>query len=269
MSPFFVYICIMNNPIQLKERVDFYLQRSRNKRFSFHQYNIAFREAQIQIFEENKADPQKSREMLYTLKTTISPTITVSSVTSQFTINHINYPSDYRYFGNLNVYVDGVLVDVSPMDLNRVNRLLQNDFTVPTNKYIYQIDDSTGWTFYRGLGGTITASLIYFKQPSDVYIGNESDLIDEGAAVLTFGVSYTAVEESVHGGVTYNPGDVFTASSATLTSGQVIPSSVLTMTNLPTVVYEDLARITSEFLLGTTEQFNKMQFVNNEVNKTL
>lgn len=254
------------NAIQLKERVDFYMNRSRSSRFDFNTYNIAFREAQMQMFEMYKANPKGVRDVLYTLKTTITPTVTVVSVGSEFTINHIATPSDYHYFGYLNIYVDGVLAKVSPTEDNAINDLLQNSFTAPTNKYIYQLEDATGWRFWRGLGGTVTATLSYLASPADFYLGNESDLIDE-TGTLSFGVSYTVVEETVYSGVTYNPGDTFTAIALSLTSGQVIPSSVLVTTNFPNEVQEDLCKVVAKLLAGETTDYNRSTFVNNQVNK--
>lgn len=257
------------NAIQLKERVDFYLDRSRSSRYSFNEYNIAFREAQMQLFDQFKSDEKGVSENLYTLKTDSTPAVTVSSVGSEFTINHINYPADYHYFQVLNVYVGGVLAEMADVQENELNRLLQNEFRKPTNKYIYKREDATGWKLYRGLGGSVTAELTYLKAPSDFYIGNEADLIDEGTGVLTFATSYTAVEESVHGGVTYNPGDTFTSTSTNLTSGQVILTATLVDSNLPDTVLEDLCKMVANLMSGSSSDFTKAAFVEKEVNKTL
>jgi len=256
------------NAIQLKERVDFYNNRSRSKRYTFGEYNIAFREAQMQLFDKFRDDPKGVRDNLYTLKVDSTPTITVLSSTSSLTINHINYPADYHYFQMINVYVDGVLAEISDVTDNEVNRMLNSSFRTPVNKYIYKREDATGWKIYRGAGGTVTAELTYLKAPSDFYLGNESDLIDYGVSALTFGSNYTAVEESVHAGVTYNPGDTFTATSTVLTSGQVILTSVLVGTNLPDVVQEDLCKMVSNLMSGSSSDYNKAAFVEKEVNKT-
>ena len=120
---------------------------------------------------------------------------------------------------------------------------------------------------YRGIGGTPTCELTYLKAPSDFYIGNESDLINEGTTVLTFGTNYTAVEQSVHNTVTYNPGDQFNALNTTLTSGQVIPTSVLIDSNLPEQIQEKMCWIVSEILSGNISDFNKTMFLEKEVNK--
>lgn len=257
------------NAIQLKERVDFYNNRSRSKRYTFGEYNIAFREAQMQLFDMFKTDPKGVRENLYTLKVDTSPAVTVLLATSTYTVNHISYPTDFHFFQMLNIYVDGVLAEVSDITDNEVNRMLNNSFRTPVNKYVYKREDATGWKIYRGVGGTVTADLTYLMSPSDFYLGNESDLIDYGTSVLTFGVNYTAVEESVHAGITYNPGDSFNATSTVLTSGQVIKTSILVGTNLPEVVQEDLCKVVSNLMSGSSSDYTKAAFVEKEVNKTL
>lgn len=259
------------NSIALKERIDFYLDRSRTSRFTFNTYNLAVREAQMQYFDAFKDDAVGVRENLYTLKVDVTPTMTVLQTTSNYIVNHINYPADYHYFQVMNIFVDGVLAEVSPTDDDQLNRQLQNTFTAPTNKYISQREDATGWKIYRGTTGTPTCEFTYLKSPSDFYIGNESDLIDEGTGVLNFFTSYTAVEESVYNGITYNPADRFTTNGVTtdLTSGQVILTSVLVDSNLPETVHEDLAKKVADLMSGSIADYNKAGFVNNEINKNI
>ena len=256
------------NSIALKERIDFYLDRSRTSRFPFNTYNLAVREAQMQYFDFYKNDPVGVRECLYTLKTDVTPTMTVLQTTANYIVNHINYPSEYHYFQVMNIFVDGVLAEVAPTDDDQLNRQLQNTFTAPTNKYIFQREDATGWKIYRGTTGTPTCEFTYLKAPSDFYIGNESDLIDEGTAVLAAFTSYTVVEESVYNGVTYNPADTFTTNSTQdLTSGQVILTATLVDSNLPETVHEDLAKKVASLMSGSISDFNKSVYVEKEVNK--
>lgn len=243
------------------------MDRSRTSRFTFNQYNITFQTVQKRVVDFFKDNVDEIRKYLYTLKTDSTPAVSTLSTMSSYTISHVNYPSDYWYFQLMNVFVDNVLTQVSPIDDDSLNRALQNTFTAPTNEYIFQREDATGWKVYRGLGGTVTCELTYLKEPSDFYIGNESNLINEGAAVLTFAVSYTAVEQSVHNGVTYNPGDTFTAVNTTLTSGQVIPTSILVNSNLPEQIQEKMCWVVSEILSGNISDFNKSMFVEKEVNK--
>lgn len=258
------------NAIALKERIFFYLDRSRTSRFPLNTINLAVREAQMQYFDFFRDDPSGVRDNLYTLKTDTTPTMTVSQTTANYIVNHINYPSDYHYFQVMNIFIDGVLAEVAPTDDDQLNRQLQNTFTAPTNKYIFQREDATGWKIYRGTTGTPTCEFTYLKAPSDFYIGNESDLIDEGTGVLTAFTSYTAVEESIYNGVTYNPADVFTTNATIdLTSGQVILTSVLVDSNLPETVHEDLAKKVADLMSGSISDYNKSKFVNNEINKNI
>lgn len=258
------------NAIALKERIDFYLDRSRTSRFPFNTYNLAVREAQMQYFDFFKDDSKGVRECLYTLKMDVTPTMTVLQTTPNYIVNHIDYPADYHYFQVMNIFVDGVLAEVTPTDDDQLNRQLQNTYTAPTNKYIFQREDATGWKVYRGTTGTPTCELTYLKAPSNFYIGNESDLIEEGTGVLTAFTSYTAVEQSEYNGVSYNPADVFTTNSnIDLTSGQVILTSILVDSNLPETVHEDLAKKVASLMSGSISDFNKAGFVEKEVNKNV
>lgn len=259
------------NAIELKERIDFYLDRSRTSRFTFNTYNLAVREAQMQYFDFYKNDVVGVRECLYTLKTDITPAMPVIQTTANYIVNHIDYPSDYHYFQVMNIFVDGVLAQVTPTDDDQLNRQLQNTFTAPTNKYIFQREDATGWKIYRGTTGTPTCEMTYLKSPSDFYIGNESDLISEGTGVLALLTSYTAVEQSIYNGISYNPADVFTTNGvlSDLASGQVILTSILVPSNLPETVHEDLAKKVASLMSGSIADFNKSVFVEKEVNKTI
>lgn len=259
------------NAIACYNRVMSYLDRSRTSRFTFDQVNITFRMVQKKIVEFFKDEPEEVRKFLYTLKTDANPppTVTTLFTTSTYTVSHVNYPSDYYYFQLMNIFVDNVLAEVTPTDDDQLNRLLGNTFTIPTNKYVYQREDATGWKVYRGLGGTPTCDLTYLKTPSNFYMGNESNLINEGTGVLSLLTNYTAVEESVYNGVTYNPGDTFITNGTLpdLTSGQVILTSILVDSNLPEQVQEKMCWIVAEILSGNISDFNKSMFVEKEVNK--
>lgn len=248
------------NAIQLKERIDFYMDRSRSPRFTFNQYNLAVRECQMAFFDMYRKDEVGIRDNLYTLLETVSPTITTTTTTTTYTISHFNYPSDYHFFNSLNVYVDGELARVLPINGDEINPVLLDSFKRPSNTKVYQKEDATGYSIYRGVGGTCTASFTYLKAPSDFYIGNESDLITTGGTVAA-ATNYTAVEESVVSGTTYNPGDTFSVVvPTTLTSGKIIASSILVDSNLPDTVHEDLAKMTAEYMSGAVENFNKAAF---------
>lgn len=247
------------NIIAQKERVDFYMDRSRAPRFSLNQYNVAFREVVMTFVDDNKKDEIGVRDKLYTLLTTVAPTVTVSSTTATYTVNHFNYPSDYEFFNNLQVFVDGTLARVLPIKGDEINSVLLDSFKFPSNTKIYQKEDATGYLLYRGVSGTCTASFTYLKSPAQPYLGNDSDYITDGGA-LTLAANYTAFEESVVAGVTYNPGDSFAAAAVTLTSGKVILSSILVDCDLPEPIHEDIAKMVAEYMSGSVENFNKAAF---------
>jgi hypothetical protein len=258
------------NAISSYERVMSYLDRSRTSRFTFNQINITFVMVQKKIVEFFKDQPDEVRKYLYTLKTDATPAVTTLQTTSDYIVSHINYPADYYYFQVMNVFIDGTLAEVTPTDDDQLNRQLQNTYTAPTNKYIFQREDATGWKVYRGTTGTPTCELTYLKTPSNFYMGNESNLIDDGVGVLAPFTNYTVVNQSEYNGVTYNPADTFTTNSTQdLTSGQVILTSILVDSNLPEQVQEKMCWVVAGILSGDISDFNKAMFVDKEVNKNI
>ena len=238
-----------------REHVDLYIDRSRNARFSFYQYAVAFREVQNWYFDQNCMDEKKVRDNLYTLLKYSNPTVTTisQSLADDLTINHIDYPVDYYFFSSILNYIEGSLIETKPTNYNQLSNLLRDSFRKPSNERCYVLEDSTGWRILRGYGSTYTNELIYLIKPSDWSIGTESDLINSGASVLTLGVNYTATAPSVSAGIKYEPGQQFSASTTTLTSGQVIPSSVLVDSNFPEDVQSELCQRVAMFLMGSVK----------------
>lgn len=257
------------NAIQQKERADFYMDRSRAPRFTFNQYNIAFREVIMTYFDKNKTSEIGIRDGLYTLLTTVTPTVTTVTSASTYTISRFSYPADYHFLNYMNVYVDSELARVLPIKGDEINPVLIDSFKKPSNTKIYQKEDATGYLLYRGVGGTCTVNYTYLKAPAAFYIGNESDLITAGTS-LALATGYTAVEESVVAGVTYDPGDQFTSAvtPTSLTSGKLILTSILVDCDLPDTVHEDIAKMVAEYMSGTVENFNKSAFAEKEFLKT-
>lgn len=240
------------NSWQNRERVDLYLDRSRNARFSFFQYAEAFRAVQNWYFDQNCMDEKKVKNDLYTLIKYTNPAITLISqnLADDLTINHINYPADYHYFSSLLNYIGGTLIDTKPTNYNQISNILKDPFRKPSNERCYYLEDNTGWRVLRGYGGVYTNELIYLIAPSNWSIGTEDDLIDEGASVLSLGVNYTATAPSEIAGIRYEPGEQFSATSIALTSGQVIPSSVLVDSNFPDSTQDQICRLVAMFLQG-------------------
>lgn len=268
------------NAIQIKERVEFYLDTERNGRFSFSSINKGVNDAIVKYVDdlfgdiENKniyglQSIQQIRDNLYTLikTSTLSPT-TLSPITTDygsFIVNHINDPADYYEFVALQTLISGITSYARPTTWNELTPLLEDSLKMPTNKRLYYVDDSTGYQIYRGNTGTLTsANLTYVKIPDVFSIGSEYQLINQGIGVLTLNLDYIAVQESVVGSTTYLPGEQFTTPSVTLVSGQVILASNTTTCNLPEKTHEQIAIMAAEIMSGNISDFNRAAFATKE-----
>lgn len=265
------------NAIQIKERIDFYLDTTRSARYPFSAYNDAVNDVIEKYIEDLFGDMnskniygfeviQQVRDKLFTLIATATPAITTgTTITTRydsFIPNHIAYPADYFTFVALQPIIDGYTVYTSPTDYNEIGPLLEDSFRKPSNVAPVHIEDSTGVSIYRDSSGTITsATLTYIKAPAIFTIGTEANLIDAGAGVLTAAASYIATEISVHNSITYPIGTQFTAANTNLTSGQVILASLTTTCDLPEKTHNDIAKMAAAVMSGVTSDFNRSAFV--------
>jgi hypothetical protein len=81
-------------------------------------------------------------------------------------------------------------------------------------------------------------------------------------------VSYTATAESVQNGVKYQPGQQFLAAvTQTLTSGQVLPTSVLVNSTLPSTVQENICRLVASYLQNSVVAFDRGTFAEKAFNQ--
>jgi hypothetical protein len=271
------------NSIQAMTRADFYMDNTRGARYFFADYDKAFNDA-IENYivktlgTEKQRDPenfqwnQAIRDSLYTLLKNASPSITNGTViTNRYysaTPSHINYPTDYRSFVSLNVLIDSYTDYSRPTTYNEIGPLLKDSFRHPTNKKTYYNEDATGHTIWRGVGGTFTsATLEYIKIPNTFTVGNESQLISPGGAVLVNGLSYIALEISVQNASTYQIGDQFTAIGTALTSGIVILASNTVAIDLPSPVHEEICKMAAEIMLLATANYQASQAVESQVSK--
>lgn len=268
------------NAIQIKERVDFYLDITRNARFSFLTYAKAVNDAIEKIVNDqfgdiNNQKPysfdfiQQVKDNFYTLIKVGNPSITTgTAITNEygsFIPNHVNFPTDYYIFISLDTTIDGIKNYARPLEYNQRGPVFRDSFRAPSNKQAYYLEDATGLTIYRGSTGTLSSvDLTYVKEPATYSIGNESLLINAGAGVLTTSAVYIAVEESVHNGITRQPGDQFTAANTNLTSGQVILASNTTTCDLPEKIHEEVAKTAAAIMAGVVSDFNRSAFVNKE-----
>jgi len=264
------------NAITAFNRVNYYNDVTRNARFPFSDYNIAFNGEIIRFIDQMMGDPlgrtpqnfqviQQVRDSLYTLITEVSPAITNgTAVTNKFYSalpSHIDFPDDYYDFVLLLCKIDNLTTYARPTTYGALGPLLEDSFRHPTNEKPYYNEDATGLTIWRGNTGAIqSATLTYIKYPTAFNMGQESQLIDGGGA-LNIGSVYIATEVSVEDGVDYQVGDEFTAATGTLTSGQVILASNTSTIPLPDKVHETICKRVSDVMLGVTQAYDPSQFV--------
>lgn len=272
------------NAIMTMLRVEFYTDNTRGARWFYSDITKAVQGA-IQIFvddhfgDELERKPisfqsiQQIRSDLATLIKNSSPTITTTgTVTTRYgtyTQNHFVIPTDYYELVAIWPIIDGYSDYSRPMTYNKQGPILDNSFMKPTNKKTYYNEDATGFTVWRGVGGTFPSlTLEYVKEPAAFSIGNESNVISAGAGVLTLGLSYIAIDDSVQNGVTYLGGTQFTAAvTTTLTSGTVILASLTTPIELPVKTHEVIAKMAAAILLKNVADYQKSQAIESEINK--
>lgn len=272
------------NTIQTLNRVNFYNDVTRNARWTFQEVTQAVNDAIYDFIDRNLGSmedrspdsfqsTQLIRENLRNLiKTaTITPT-NGTVVTNRYysvTPSHITLPSDYYSFVTLNVLIDGFTDYSRPTTYNESGPLFKDSFKHPTNNKTYFNEDATGLKIYRGVGGTFTsATLEYIRETVNFNLSDENYLIDAGGAVLVIGLSYIATQTSVSAGTLYNIGDQFTAVSATLTSGQVILSTLLSPIDLPVKEHDNIAKMASVILMKVSGNYNQAQATESEVAKS-
>jgi hypothetical protein len=258
------------NVIQMMMRTDFYNDRYKSPRFPDSNYMDAFN-ASINMLFKDKTDNKKMfrkysfqsneqvRRELYTLiKTaTIVPTGDV-----------VIYPADFYYFGEMTTTVNGITNYCRPTNFNEIGPLLDNPFRRPTAGKTYYIENSTGLrVYYGGTTGFTSSSLTYLKTPNTVSIGMEDDKINPGGAALVNGTVYMVYADAVQNGNTYYTGETFTAVGTALTSGVVIPNSVIVNCDLPDNVHDEICKVASELMNGTIEDYNKSAFLQQEIEK--
>lgn len=267
------------NSIQLKEKVDFYLDMTRAARFTFAEYNIAVNDTIEKFTAETLGSPdhrtpenfqwvQQLRDDLYTLIKTNAPTLTggTSITTPYYTtgVTTFPFPTDYYGFVSLTSIISAKTIYALPTNYNELGPLLEDSFKHPSDTKIYFNENATGMTLYRGSTTPTSAVLTYIKTPATYSCGSETQLINGGPAVtLTNAAVYYATQISVYNGVTYQIGATITGSGAQLlTSGQVILASNTTTCDLPERTHDEIAKRAAAVMLLTTANYPAAQAVN-------
>lgn len=264
------------NAIQIYYAIGVYTNTTQHSRFLFSEVNKAVNDAIKDEMDDIIDGPnkqglngidriQKFRDDLYTMiKTSASVPTTTGTINGIITENHFNFPTDYQTYVSMTATIDNFTTYLRETNYNMVGPLLECSFRKPNNSKPYFLEDNTGLKLYRGISGVMSlATLTYIKQPVPFYMGNETDIIGAGVGVLTINTSYVAVDDSVYNGLTYVAGVMFTTNGTltNLTSGQVIPSSILVTVELPEKCHDNVAKMAASILLGVTSAFENSAFV--------
>jgi len=271
------------NAIQIDNRIEFYLDATRNARYPRTEKSGAVNDAIKKFIDYNFGDAdgrnpnsfeftQQQRDNLYTL---IKPaTLTVTALSNIVTdygstgVSRITNPTDYYDLISWTATIAGLTTFAQPTSYGALIPLLEDSLKQPTNKHPYYLEDATGYKFYKGITGTLAVDINYIKTPATYSMGSDNQLIDAGIGVLTANANYIATEVSVNLGVTFQPGDLFTASSTTLTSGQVILASNTTTCDLPDKVHEIIAKMAADILSGVVSDYTREQYLSKEVKES-
>ncbi len=257
------------NAIQIKERIDFYIDRTRNARYYRYNYDQSVNDA-IRLFVEQRAGDKKQVQGLsYQSEQQVTDELfTIEAVQSAApTADVALFPSDYYFLTSLYATIGGTRVIVTPTTENKLGKLLQNSFLAPTDSQPRYLQTATGFKIYHGSGTISNVEVNYLRRPTNFTIGTEAQLIGSGTT-LTVSSIYIATNNSVHNGVTYYPGDEFTAVSTTLTSGQVILKSNTVTIDLPLKTHEEISKSAASILTLTSADYQKSQAVQSQANKS-
>ncbi len=199
---------------------------------------------------------QTVRDQLFTL---IPPTLNIIPVG-----NIVAYPSDYNYYLKMMCTIDGDSVVARPTTYNQQGVAYENPFSKPTDVKPYFDQNVDGFVVYRDIDNTgsfTLAQLDYIKNPDVLSIGNESNKMITGA-FLVLNVQYIVYEEAVYNGVTYVEGDIITGlGTVNLTSGIIIPNSLIVNCNLPVKLQYEIIAIAASILQKSISQFNEGQML--------
>ena len=268
------------NPIQLKQRIDFYNDLTRNARFTFTEYAIAVNDVVREFILENLGDKEnrnpknfqwidRINDQLYNLIKTSAPALVAgTAITNKYyttKVSTLAFPNDYSDFVGLNLIINGLTVYGRPTSFNKLQPMLRDSFRHPTDDSIFYNWNATGLTIYYN-GTASSASLVYIKDPVNYSIGQEANLID--SPMLLSAGSYYATAPSVYNGVSYQIGDVITG-GFTLSSGQVIPVSVTSPVDLADQVHEEIAKRASVKMLIASGNYPSAQAVQTEAAKSV
>lgn len=252
------------NAIQIRLRVDELIDRTRTARHTDSEYYNAINGATAELIKDrveairppkrySVQSSQRLRSELYTL-------IPAPWAGSTFATNVVTFPTDYYYYLVLYISTGSTpKTSCTPTTYDEVGLLSINPFKKPSAIKPYFNERASGLQVECGGLTSFTYELWYIKIPQTVTIGFERDKITSGGAIGN-GTDYYVYEDCVYNSNTYYAGEKFTGgATATLTSGIVIPASIVVNSDLPANLHEELCVMTAKKLSLTVENYNKEQ----------
>lgn len=182
--------------------------------------------------------------------------------------NYIARPANYKHLILNRVTIDGTQHWARPITHSILAGNENNPFKSPkVPKRIFYTQDNTGIELHYGTGSFTSAVITYLKLPDIVTVGFPRDEINAGPSVLTAGLSYSVIEDSVHNGQTYYPGESFVAANTVLTSGQVVLTSVLVNSNMPVELHKEICEVAASKILNDIQSFDSSRAAENQAEK--
>jgi hypothetical protein len=260
---------MVRNALQMWDRVLELCDRTKN-RYSDRAVIDSINEA-IELTITKRIEPVKTGEkysVQYTqrLREELSALIPVP-VEDAVTGGVALYPEDYKYLLSLYVSVSGAWVYCKPTTYGQEGELNLDPFAKPSSEDIYFNELNTGLRIICGADITLTNfRLYYIKNPTIVSFGQERDK-KIATNALTNAVVYYVYEEAVYAATTYYVGETITGTGAALTSGIVIPASVVASSELSSTLQDEICNLSAAILSGQIEDYNKKQSLSNDADK--
>lgn len=248
------------NTIEMYARVRFHANRTRSGRFDRNTHLDVAINIAINDILNARIDPIKnpqsrvSFESARRVKSELGSLVT-SELSLAFSNNYAEKPADLFYPLTIYATINGSRKWCEEMLFNSDGPHMSNNLSRPTKEYPKWTDEG-GFRIRYG-GGTAVLSkveLTYVRKPTIVGSG----IALTSAATLVTGSQYGVV----HGTVTYDGNnyaeDSFFTVGATTSftgTGQV---ALLTNTDMPTLLHEEVCRRACIVMLGTVENFEKV-----------
>lgn len=255
------------NSYKLLRDIDFLLDKVRTDRFDNIDYaraiNRAIRKVVDSRYYEYESMGIKSFEHFQRVRDELYSIVKVDNAIA-VTAGVITLPTDYLYFGLLQVTSDGNLEYAEMISHNELGDIDNNPFRKPAADCVKVYMDERGLVVDSG-SGTLgaTATLTYIKVPTEVFIDADANAIASPGPLAT-NTNY-AVDTStavVHDGTTYEEESGFDSGAVTAISG----GSVLKVINsdLPEALADEVVDKAAAIMSGTLEDVNQYQLHENE-----